>query len=171
MTSRSHWPLMSSSDGCSVIYRPSNSSLRATSFSRLKITNGTWVVQSHSLNLLRAAVDTTQQLQFEGHLVETPSGKASSEWTGFLRRSVWVACLSMRWGRRWPPRLNSDQSGHLFVGQSVLLVSPQWVEGNNYEGWKLSEGGPEDILSLFKICRSPIWATAAFSSKSKLLTF
>lgn len=40
-TSRSHCPLMSSSGGCLVTYRPSNSSFRATSFSRLKITSGT----------------------------------------------------------------------------------------------------------------------------------
>lgn len=39
-TSRSHWPLMSSSSGCSVMYRPSNSSFLASSFSRLKITSG-----------------------------------------------------------------------------------------------------------------------------------
>lgn len=41
MTSLSHCPLKSSSGGCSVIYSPSNSSFRATSFSRLNITNGT----------------------------------------------------------------------------------------------------------------------------------
>lgn len=39
-TSRSHWPLMSSSSGCSVMYRPSNSSFLASSFSLLKITSG-----------------------------------------------------------------------------------------------------------------------------------
>lgn len=42
MTSRSHCPLMSSSDGCSVMYRPSNSSFLAISFSLLNTTRGTW---------------------------------------------------------------------------------------------------------------------------------
>lgn len=42
MTSRSHWPLMSSSAGRCVTYKPSNSSLRANSFSRLNTTKGTW---------------------------------------------------------------------------------------------------------------------------------
>lgn len=40
-TSRSHWPLMSSSSGCSVTYSPSNSSFLASSFSLLKMTKGT----------------------------------------------------------------------------------------------------------------------------------
>ena len=45
MAIRSHWPLMSSSWGWSVTYTPSNSSRRAISFSRLKITSGTcqWI--------------------------------------------------------------------------------------------------------------------------------
>lgn len=40
-TSLSHCALMSSSPGCSAIHRPSNSNLRAISFSLLKITSGT----------------------------------------------------------------------------------------------------------------------------------
>lgn len=80
MTSRSHWPLMSSSCGCSFTNSPSNSSFRATSFSRLKITRGT-CQSNHESPWLKSSGSVLEQTDI-GRLV-------SYEFWGFKADSIY----------------------------------------------------------------------------------